>query len=444
MSLPVVVIVGRPNVGKSSLLNCLARKRIGIVDPTPGVTRDRISTILNVGDVYFELVDTGGFGIEDKDNLTEHIEQQIGYAISQASLVLFVVDVRDGLTPLDQEVTRLLRSQRSEVVVVANKVDTPQLEPMIAEFHRLGFGDPMPFSAHQGYGRTELLERIARFVGPQSSGEAPEPVMKVAVVGKRNVGKSTFINALAGEERVIVSEIPGTTRDSVDVRFEKDGKTYVVIDTAGVRKRSKIADDIEFYSFVRTQLSIARADVVLMLIDAAEPTSQVDKKLAHYIADQDKPCILVVNKWDLAKGKAGTDRYEDYLTRTLPMLNYSPISVITAKDNIGVAATIDLAMNLFKQAQVRVGTSELNAVLEQMLAERVPSAGTGGRPIKIYYATQISVCPPTIVLFLNHPDEVREEYRRFVLNRFRSLLPYSEIPIRLLFRSHRQDERPSD
>ncbi|MCH8851954.1 MAG: ribosome biogenesis GTPase Der [Planctomycetes bacterium] len=443
MGLPVVAIVGRPNVGKSSLLNCIARRMIGIVDPTPGVTRDRVSTVCNVDDVYFELVDTGGFGIEDHDNLTDHVEQQIRYAIVQSALILFVVDVRESVTPLDEAVARLLRQHDRRVLLVANKVDEFNVEPLIGEFHKLGFGGALPISAHHNIGRRELLERIAKVVGPLSSGAVKDPVMKIAVVGKRNSGKSTFINSIAGEERVIVSEVPGTTRDAVDVRFEKDGRQLLVIDTAGVRKKNKMATDIEFYGFVRAQRSIMRADVVLLFIDATVPVSQVDKKLARFIADNDKPCVLVVNKWDLAKGKASTSDYGEYLTKMLPEVNYAPISTITAKDGRGVLATIDLATSLFKQARTRVGTARLNEVLESAKAQHSASPRRGNKAVKIYYGTQVGTTPPTVVVFVNRPDLIRDDYRRFLLNRLREQLPFSEVPIRLVFRSHRRDPSPA-
>ncbi len=443
MSLPVVAIVGRPNVGKSSLLNCIARRMIGIVDPTPGVTRDRVSAVCDANDLYFELVDTGGFGIEDHDDLTDHVEQQIRYALAQAALILFVVDARESVTPLDQDVARLLRQHDARVVLVANKVDEIKFTPLIGEFHKLGFGAALPVSAHHNIGRHELLERIAKIVKPVAPDSWDDPVMRLAVVGKRNAGKSTFINAIAGEDRVIVSEVPGTTRDAVDVRIEKDGRQITVIDTAGVRKKNKMATDIEFYGYVRAQRSIMRADVVMLLIDAAVPVSQVDKKLASFISKHDKPCILAVNKWDLAKGKADTSDYEKYLTQILPELDYAPISVLTAKDNRGVQATVDLASALFKQARTRVGTAELNEALEAAKELHAASPKRGGKAIKIYYGTQVGVAPPTIVVFVNNPSLVREDYRRFLLNRLRELLPFGEVPIRLVIRSHRRDAAPT-
>lgn len=441
MSLPVVAIVGRPNVGKSSLLNCMARRRIGIVDPTAGVTRDRVSAVCSAGDWYYEAVDTGGFGVEDRDKLTDHIEQQIRYAIGQAAVVLFVVDARAGITPLDQEVARLLRRHECNVMLVANKVDQIDDGADLAEFHRLGYGEPLAVSALHKVGRQKLINVLSRLLKPLGSGQISDPLLKIAVVGKRNAGKSTFINAIAGEQRVIVSEVPGTTRDAVDVRFEKDGKTFVIIDTAGVRKKNKMSDDIEFYSFVRARHSVLRGDVVLMFIDASQPISQVDKQLSRFISESDKPCVLVVNKWDLAKGRTDVEAYEEYFSKVLPELDYAPIAAVTARDHRGVQAVIDLAMSLHNQSSARVSTAQLNQALEAITLLRGPSAKRGTKAVKIYYGTQVSTCPPTLVLFVNDAALVGEGYRRFLVNRFRELLPFQEIPIRLVFRSHRREDR---
>jgi len=444
MALPVVAIVGRPNVGKSSLLNSLSGRMISIVDPTPGVTRDRVGAVCQVDDVYFELIDTGGYGVEDADRLTAHIEQQILYAIDAAGLVLFVVDVREGVTALDREVARLLRRFERDVVLVANKADTPKNDTQTGDFFSLGFGEPHCVSAKHGRGRKELLDLIADKLGGVAGDQPGETVMKIALVGVRNVGKSTFVNALAGQERVIVSEIPGTTRDSVDVRFERDGRTFIAIDTAGIRKKSKLANDIEFYSFVRAQRSVRRADVVLFLIDATRPVGQVEKKLGSYIAENDKPVVLVVNKWDLVRGRAGSDDYGEYLEKVLPELSYAPVTFTTATADRNVQATIDVAQSLFKQASTRVGTGRLNEALRAALRERVPTPKRGVRFPKIYYATQVDVRPPTLVLFVNDPTIIRQDYQRFLLNRMRQLLPFPEVPMRLLFRSHRRDADDAD
>jgi GTPase len=437
MSLPIVAIVGRPNVGKSSLLNMLAGRRIAIVDPTAGVTRDRVSTICELDDRYFELIDTGGYGIEDQDDLTAHVRQQIRYAIDAASLILFIVDVREEITPLDLEVARLLRSVSTPVQLVANKADAAIHEQQAGTLAALGFGEPICVSALHGNRRRELMELIQSRLGRKAGARPPDAVMRVALVGRRNVGKSTFVNALAGQERVIVSEVPGTTRDSIDVRFQMDGREFLAIDTAGMRKTSTRKTDIEFYGYARAIASIRRADVVLFLIDATVPIGEVDKKLAECIVGEFKPCVLVVNKWDLAKGRANAEDYGEYLARALPQLSYAPLAFSTATQGRNTGSTIDLAQSLFRQACRRVTTGQLNRAVEETLAARQPMAGKQGGEPKIYYATQISVCPPTIVLFVNNPALMREQYRRFVEKRLRATLPFEEIPVRLFWRMRR-------
>ena len=445
MALPVVAIVGRPNVGKSSLLNAVAGRLVSIVEPTAGVTRDRVSEVVGLDDeLYFELVDTGGYGVEDVDDLTEHIERQIFLAVDRADLILFVVDVQDGIMPLDREMADRLRKHAECVVLVANKVDGPAQEPGAAEFARLGYGEPLLFSAIHRYGRSDLVAVIGeRLEG--LAGQAPEsPVMKVAVVGKRNTGKSTFINALAGEERVIVSERPGTTRDAIDVSFEQGGRTFVAIDTAGVRKKAKMASAIEFYGYTRAERSIRRADVVLLFMDAVERVSRVDRKLAVLIRAEHAPCVVVINKWDLADGRATTEDFGTYFGKVFPELDYAPMVFTTAGTGQNVDAAIDVAWSLFKQAGIRLGTGQLNSALSAIIEERGPSAKRGARAPRIYYATQVAVRPPTIVLFVNHPSLVTQGYQRYLLNRFRGCLPFEEVPIRLIFRARRaRDKRPS-
>jgi GTP-binding protein len=441
MSLPVVAIVGRPNVGKSSLLNCLVGRRISIVSPTPGVTRDRISAPCPVGDGYVELVDCGGMGVEDIDQLTEHIEAQIDYGISAADLILFVVDAREGVMPLDKHVAARLRRQNKPVILLANKMDRANLPAELPEMHRLGFGEALAVSATHSLGMADLVDRIAERLGAAPSDELREPVMKLAIVGKRNAGKSTFINALAGGDRVIVSETPGTTRDSVDVTIERDGRTFTLIDTAGVRKRSRIRDDVEFYSIHRALRSIRRADVAAFMIDASMPVSQVDKNLGGVIAGEFKPVVLVVNKWDLARGFADADDYGKYLGETFPELRFAPISLTTATEGRNVEQTVELAEQLFDQARTRVGTGRLNAAMREILQLRGPSHKAGTRPPKILYVSQIATAPPTIVCFVNDVRSFDTSYQRFLLNQLRGRLPFAEVPIRLIFRKRRSRSR---
>lgn len=434
MSLPVVAIVGRPNVGKSSLLNSFAGERIAIVDSTPGVTRDRVSVLVPFRDVVMEMVDTGGIGIVDQDDLSDHIDRQIAFALEGANLILFVVDVRDGITPLDRAVATRLRERSEEIplILAANKVDHPGLESGIHEFHQLGLGDPYGVSANEGWGRRDLLREISGKVWP-TAGVEIEPVMKIAVVGRRNVGKSTFVNALAEEERVIVSEVPGTTRDAVDVRFKKDGREFVVIDTAGIQRRKGIKDSIEFYSQVRTLGAIQRADVVVFLLDASEEVTRADKKLGETISHAHKVCLLVANKWDLTKGDVATEAYADYLTDRMPGMIYAPVVFTTARDSRNIQATIDMAQHLYKRASKRVGTGELNRVMAAITTHRPPPAKKG-KAGKVYYSTQVAVCPPVFALFVNQPKAFSKDYKRYISNALREALDFEEIPIRVLFR----------
>ncbi|HUS71657.1 MAG TPA: ribosome biogenesis GTPase Der [Sedimentisphaerales bacterium] len=437
MALPTVAIIGRPNVGKSSLFNALAGEMISIVEPTAGVTRDRVSTFIGRDERYFELIDTGGYGVVDSDQLSEHIEQQIRQAIESANLVLFMVDIRDGIVPLDEKIAQLLRKNELDVIGVANKADTARLFPAAGEFSKLGFGEFLCISVKNNLNKAVLLDRVFEKVEHLESAKPPKPAMKIAIVGRRNVGKSTLVNAMVGSERVIVSETPGTTRDAVDVRFEKDGKTIIVIDTAGIRKKSKIANSIEFYSYVRATWSIRRADVVLFLMDATLPVSQVDKKLASFITEEYKSCIIVINKWDLAKDSAVTSDYEEYLTKRLAGLKYAPIAFTTATETKNVQSVLDLAAEIFKQTTTWIPTVRLNKAFEAIKAERGGAAKRKAGWPKIYYATQIAVNPITVLMFVNKPELFEENYMRFIKGRLQSMLPIGEVPIRLLTRRHR-------
>lgn len=434
MAIPVVAIIGRPNVGKSSLLNSLSGQMISIVEPTAGVTRDRVSTIIDHNDRYFELVDTGGYGIVDADALEKHVENQIFQAISQAMLVLFVVDIREGITPLDTKIAQLLRKHALNVIMVANKADSPKQLPLAGEFMRLGFGEPICISATNMVNRAELMDRIEEELEHLPKEKPAPTMMKLAIVGKRNAGKSTFINAIVGEERVIASEVPGTTRDAVDVLFEKDGRQYLIIDTAGVRKVGKMAHDIEYYGYTRALRSIRRADVVLFMMDATTPVSQVDKKLGHLVRDEFKPCILVVNKWDLAKDQAGSDDYADYLDKVLIGLRHAPIAFTTAKDAKNIQSVLDVAAELFKQSNTKVSTGKLNKAVQAIAEEKLGGRSKQGGFPKIYYATQVSINPVSILLFVNKPSLFDDTYQRFFLGRLGELLGLEEIPIRLLLR----------
>jgi len=440
VAVPVVAIVGRPNVGKSSLFNWLAGRRISIVDPTAGVTRDRISTLVDFQSRFFELVDTGGMGIEDVDNLTADVEKQINLAVESADVVLFVVDVRAGLTPLDEEVGRRLRYVTKPVVLVGNKADTDVLEQQAGDFYKLGRGKVLCVSAEQKRGRLELLDAIVKRLPADADRTPPKPVdLKLAIVGRRNTGKSTFINSLAQSERMIVSEVAGTTRDSVDVRFELDGKAIVAIDTAGVRRKKSVSTDIEFYSLSRAQRSVRRADVVLLFLDPRLRVSKVDKTLTEYVLEEHKPAIFVVNKWDLMKASMPTERFANYVRAIFSMLDFVPIAFITAQSGKNVQALVNLAQNLHKQASARVGTGDLNRVVRKALAEQAPPMRQNRRP-KIYYATQVAANPPTIVLFTNGPQLFSNTYQRYLIKYFRDNLPFNDVPIKLYLRAKAKGE----
>jgi GTP-binding protein len=435
MGIPQVAIVGRPNVGKSSLFNWLAGRRIAIVDPTPGVTRDRLAAPVEIGARWLEIIDTGGMGIEDIDNLTADVEHQIELAMDKAHLVLFVLDTRTGLVPLDDKVIKKLRGLNKPVLLVANKCDTPALEPQAAEFHRLGPFPMVCVSALQHRNKEGLLDLIAEHLPPEDDTPPPaEEALKIAIVGRRNTGKSTFINAIAEEERAIVSEVAGTTRDSVDIRFEKDGKTIVAIDTAGVRRRGSIRTDVDFYSLARAERSIRRADVVLLFLDAAETVSMVDKQLAGYILENYKPAIFVVNKWDLLVKALPTGDFAEYLHKVFPNLDHMPVAFITAKDNRNVQKVLSLAQHIHKQAGARVSTGELNRVIKRAIVEQSPPIRQN-RQGKIYFATQVATHPPTIVLFTNGAHLFDKTYERYLLKTFRDHLPFAEVPIKMYMRN---------
>ena len=454
--LPKIVIVGRPNVGKSSLLNRLAGRRVSIVDPTAGVTRDRVSTTIELppppeetgGETRLaELIDTGGYGIEDSMNLTAEVERQIAHGLAEADLVLFVVDAQTGIVPLDRTVAKVLRTsggQSKPILLIANKVDADNLEPAAFEAAELGFGDPVCVSAQTKYHLARLQQTLRRHLPADGQRESPDPGVRLALVGKRNAGKSTLINALAGSDRVIVSEQEGTTRDSVDVRLQlqtsEGPRTFTLIDTAGVRKTKSLAGDIEFYSQHRSLRSVRRADVCLLLIDAALPISQVDHQLVGEINKHHRPTVIVVNKWDLAEADHTQQQYADYLEEALKGLPFAPIIFISASQQQGMAEVVAMALNLYEQAHHRVSTSELNAFIEMIMQERGPAASKGGKQPKIYYATQLDTDPPTIALFVNLPNLFDHNYQRFLMNRIRDELPFAEVPIRLLIRGKpRQD-----
>ena len=469
MSLPRIAIVGRPNVGKSSLLNMIARERVSIVDETPGVTRDRVSAVVELQGPLrteepklAEVVDTGGFGVytteggrfnevgEDLARLSGAIEAQIEHAVETSDLILFVTDAQSGVTALDETFARLLRKSapgRARVIAVANKVDADKWEAHAADAAALGFGEPMMVSALTKNFRRVFLDRLYQEIPEIGASRDSAPVMKIAIVGRRNAGKSTMVNALAGEERVIVSEIAGTTRDAIDVRFEMDGRVFLAIDTAGLRRRTSLPSRVEWFAQQRSLQSIDRADVALLILDATEEISKVEKQLSRQIMDRFKPCVLAVNKWDIAsrrknrKGQPVTiEDYREYLLKEFPGLSRSPIVFTSATEGTGLREAVQVAFDLFEQSRERVPTSRLNSIFEEILSSRGPTSKLG-KQAKIYYVSQVAVAPPTIVLKVNDADLFTGQYERYLLNRLSETTPFEEVPIRLLIRGRDREER---
>lgn len=439
MHLPLVAIVGRPNVGKSTLLNTLAERRVSVVDPTAGVTRDRVTAVVDSGDRAFELMDTGGIGIVDWQDLSDDVEAQIQAALESADVIVFVVDGKTGPTSLDSQVARRLRALDRPFLFVANKVEGRRVEEALVEFHELGLGDPLPISAKNRMNTRELRDQIVAQLPEDAPTEVPKADIQVALVGRRNAGKSTFVNAMAGEPRVIVSEKPGTTRDAVDVTIERDGKRWVFIDTAGIVRR---ADDgknpIQWYSEHRAYRSIRRADVILLMIDATRDVGKLEERLARAIAESFKPCIVVTNKWDLVENVV-TEEYEEYFARAMPRLTYAPLAFVSAQQGTNLRNTLELCSELHEMGGRKFPTAALNKWAQDALEQRSPRIKSS-RAARIYYATQVDSHPPTIALFVNDPELFDPPYRRYLDNKFRSDFDLWEIPVRLhLRRRERKD-----
>ena len=444
MKTPQVAIVGRPNVGKSSIFNWLARKRIAIVDDRAGVTRDRMIHLMHEADRYFEIVDTGGMGITDVDNLTREVEEQIAAGIDGADVILFVVDTQTGILPLDEEVARRLRYVDKPMLCVANKTDGESRDADADIFYKLGRGKLIRVSTKANRNRQQLINMIVERLPEQTDDESQEyPEMRIAIVGRRNVGKSTFINSLVSAERMIVSEIPGTTRDSVDVRFEMDNKSFVAIDTPGLRRTGSVKTDIDFYGARRAQRSIRMADVSLVFFDASQRIGKVDKQLCSYVSEHYKPCIFVVNKWDLMHGQMPTEKWVQYLRDTFRTMWHVPIAFVTGKTGKNLKAMLNHAQMLYKQSRERVPTGQLNSLVKHALDQNPPPLHQNRRP-KIYYAAQVGTQPPTIVLVCNNPKAFSPTYRRYLLGVFRDQLSFGEVPIKLYLKKRSSDDQPGE
>lgn len=435
MSKPVVAIVGRPNVGKSTFFNYLAGRRISIIDDTPGVTRDRIYAESEWRGRKFTMIDTGGIETDTDDFIKKQMVRQAYIAIDTADVIVMMVDSRTGMTAMDEEVASILRKSAKPVIIAVNKVDSPGQPPAdIYEFYNLGMGEIYPISSIHGLGIGDLLDAVYDHFPATDESEEIDDAIKVAVIGKPNVGKSSIINRILGEERVIVSDVPGTTRDAIDTYFEINGKRYLFIDTAGIRRKSRVDEDIEKYSVIRSWTAVDRADVCIIMIDAQDGVTEQDTKIAGYAHEQGKASIIAVNKWDLVEKQTGTlEEYRKKVAEDLDFMSYAPIVFVSAQTGQRVDRLFELIDYVFDQASFRIQTGVLNDVLNEAIAMVQPPSDKGKR-LKIYYMTQTDVRPPSFVLFVNDVELMHFSYERYLKNTLRSNFGFEGSPIRFTVR----------
>ncbi len=435
MSEPIVAIVGKPNVGKSTLFNYLAGKRISIVEDTPGVTRDRVYAETNWRGRDFTLIDTGGIEPNTNDVILSQMREQANLAIAMADVIVFLTDVKQGVTAADQDIAVMLKKAKKPVVLVCNKADNFQKDRHeIYEFYNLGLGEPFPISAANALGIGDVLDEIYEKFPPQDDKEEEKNVIKVAVIGKPNVGKSSLINKILGENRSIVSDVAGTTRDAIDTNFQNEMGNYVLIDTAGIRKKSKVTESIEKFSIMRTLLAIERSDVCLMMIDAEEGVTDQDAKIAGEAHEAGKGVIIVVNKWDLVEKETGTlENYKKEIYARLKYLSYAPILFISAKTGQRVNKLFELINSAYEQNTRRIPTATLNQVINEAIALVQPPSDKGKR-LKILYGTQCATRPPTFIIFVNDKDLFHFSYERYLVNQLRKEFGFEGTPVRIIAR----------
>lgn len=435
MSLPIVAVVGRPNVGKSTLFNKLVGKRLSIVEDTPGVTRDRIYSKCEWRNREFMIVDTGGIEPASDDVILAQMRRQAQVAIEKADVIVFLTDMRCGVTADDYEVASMLQKSGKPVILAVNKCDgIGEPPPEFYEFYNLGMGDPFPVSALHGHGSGDLLDEIFKYFPKEDTPEYDDEYIKVAVIGKPNVGKSSLINRIAGEERAIVSDIAGTTRDATDTIIENEDGKYVFIDTAGIRRKSKITEKIEHYSVLRAYMAVDRADVCVIVIDALVGFTDQDSKVAGYAHEQGKACIVAVNKWDAVDKSTGTmEEYTNDLKEKFSFMSYVPFIFISAKTGQRVDKLFELINSVNSQNCMRITTGMLNDVLSYATT-RVQPPSDKGRRLKIYYMTQASVRPPTFVVFVNRADLFHFSYQRYIENQIRQTFGLTGTPVRFVIR----------
>ncbi|WP_302298316.1 ribosome biogenesis GTPase Der [Phascolarctobacterium faecium] len=442
MGKPIVAIVGRPNVGKSTLFNIFANSRISIVEDTPGVTRDRLYADTEWLDNEFMMVDTGGIEIMNTDKIAVSIRQQAQIAIAEADVILFVCDARAGITHEDAEVAKMLRQSKKPIVLAINKADSPKQEMEIFEFYNLGIGEPIPVSAANHLGLGDLLDAVVeKFPETSAYGEdGNEDEIKVALIGRPNVGKSSIFNTLVGEERSIVSDVAGTTRDAIDTPVIREGQKFLFIDTAGMRRKSRIDEPIEKYSIIRSLRAVDRSDVVLMVIDAIDGVTEQDKKIAGYAHEAGKGIVLVVNKWDLYdKDNTSTLRYTENLRRELVFMQYAPVVFVSAMTKQRIHRLPEVIHYVAEQNAMRISTSVLNQVVEDAIAINPPPTEKGQR-LKILYATQVKIKPPTFVIFVNEPEIMHFSYQRYLENKLREAFGFEGTPLQMIIRGKNEEE----
>lgn len=437
MGRPIVAIVGRPNVGKSALFNRLAGKRIAIVEDTPGITRDRLYADAEWRDREFIATDTGGIIFNEQDPLTVQVKGQAELAMEEADVIVMVADVSEGVTSTDEDLAGHLRKTKKPVLLAANKADNSRLEQESAEFYSLGLGDVHPISALHGRGVAELLDSIWDSIpAAPTEEEVPEDAIKLAIIGRPNVGKSSILNAILGEERSIVSSIPGTTRDAVDTLFRRDDDTFALIDTAGIRRAGKIQGSIEYYTVLRAIRAIERSDVALLIIDAADGVTDGDKRVGGYAHQAGKGCVIVINKWDLRRQGENRTSIKDFTKlarKELQFLSYAPMVFTSALHGQGISEILDTAKDVADSCAQRIATGELNRLISDAVDARPRTEK--GRAFKVKYATMVSVKPPTILLFVNDPEMLHFSYRRYLENRLRETYGYEGSPIRIIAKS---------
>ncbi|KGR81093.1 ribosome biogenesis GTPase Der [Lysinibacillus boronitolerans] len=434
MTKPVVAIVGRPNVGKSTIFNRIVGERVSIVEDIPGVTRDRIYSSAEWLTHDFNIIDTGGIEIGDEPFL-EQIRQQAEIAIEEADVIIFMTNGREGVTAADEQVAKILYKTKKPVVLAVNKIDNPDMREMIYDFYALGFGEPWPISGSHGLGLGDLLDECAKHFPQEDEEQYGDDVIKFSLIGRPNVGKSSLVNAFLGQERVIVSNIAGTTRDAIDTPYAYDGQEYVIIDTAGMRKKGKIYETTEKYSVLRALRAIERSDVVLVVLNAEEGIQEQDKKIAGYAHEAGKAVIIVVNKWDaIEKDEKTMNVFTQQIREHFLFLDYAPIIFVSANTKQRVHQILPIIQRVSENHAMRIQSSILNEVIEDSVA-RNPAPTDKGRRLRIYYATQVAIKPPTFVVFVNEPELMHFSYERFLENRIRETFDFEGTPIRLITRA---------